>query len=263
MYYNTYHAKQECLGRILSNPYACGSIPMEFMKDENFLLEIIGKSRIHTEYIFKYISKDLKDNETFMLKAAQKNGFTIENASEKVKNNDTIGLAAFNKNPEVFKFLSERLRDDENLLLKAMKEDTRSFSFASERLRDNKEVTLKCIKYDAYLLKYASNRLKNDIEIVTEAISRIPFSYGNASEKLRGEKKLALIAYKKVQESSNPRKPEQLEEIFSYLSPKLRKEIGNNDPIQYLERFLSIEKMKNELDNELSIQQEANKKLKI
>lgn len=104
-----------------------------------------------------------------------------------------------------------------------------------DKFRDDKRVVLEAISFKGVALNGASERLRNDKEVVLKAVKKYGYSLQFASEALKQDKEVVLAAIKE-----NPRS-------IDFAHRKIRDEIGDLNPIQYLESFVLQEKLKETL----------------
>ncbi len=116
-----------------------------------------------------------------------------------------------------------------------------------DKFRDDKRVVLEAISIKGFYLNGASERLKNDKEVVLKAVKKYGYALQFASEQLKQDKEVVLCALKE-----NPKS-------IDFAHKNIREEIGDLDPIQYLESFL----LKLELTKSLTNDNLLNKLKKI
>jgi hypothetical protein len=95
-----------------------------------------------------------------------------------------------------------------------------------DNFRNNKEVVLEAVKVYGFSLKIASDEMKDNKDVVIEAVKQHGWSLEFASDKLKADKDVVLEAVK------------QNSFALKFIGNSLREEIGEDDPIQYLEAFL-------------------------
>jgi len=104
-----------------------------------------------------------------------------------------------------------------------------------DNFRNDKEVVLEAVKIQGFSLKNASDELKEDKDVVLEAVKQHGWSLEFASDKLKADKEIVLEAVKQNSFS------------LKFIGNSLREEIGEDDPIQYLEAFLLKQNLAGEL----------------
>lgn len=129
-----------------------------------------------------------------------------------------------------------------------------SFACLNNQLHDDDEMVALAVSRHGYNLRYASVRLKNDRNIVTLAINQKAQSLESASYELKNDMHIVLLALKNF---SAPRW------ILQFAGDKIREEIGNNDPIYYIERVLLKEKIENTVNATTILSNKNASKIKI
>lgn len=219
----------------------------------------------------KELIKALKDNPTFNI---------ISQASSALRNDKEIILLAVSTNEKALKYASKNLQDDKEIVKEAIKKGYNAFEYASKTLKedkdfilelieinpwvlhwtintpinDDKEVIIKALKYDkptGNILHNANESLKNDKELIMIAVKKNGVNICFASEDLKNDKEVALTALKNN---------DLVDLVIKFLGNQLKEEIGENDPISYLEKALFYDKLNNEIENK---ETNNTKKLKI
>jgi CxxC motif-containing protein len=122
-------------------------------------------------------------------------------------------LIAVQKDGLSLQFASDRLKDDKAIVLTAVNQNGRSLEYASDRLKDNEEIVLSAVKRDGTALQYASERIKNDKEIVKKIIEIDPVSFIHVNKKVKDDKEIVLSVLNKDLS------------LFKYVGNKLRGDI--------------------------------------
>ncbi len=104
-----------------------------------------------------------------------------------------------------------------------------------DKFRDDKRVVLEAISLNGVFINGASERLRNDKEVVLKAVKNYGYSLQFASDNLKQDKEIVLAALKE-----NPRS-------IDFAHRKIIDEIGEINPIQYLESCLLQAKLKETL----------------
>ena len=136
------------------------------------------------------------------------------------KDNKEVMLKQVAKNPFNLQCASDRLRNDKDLVLSAMEQtnDQRLLQFAGNQIRDDKDFILAAVKKNGWNLQHASERLKNDLDVVYQALL-------------------------------------QKEHTHIHIGDELKKKIGDNDPIKYIETALHKQQLERELAPKTEVKQ--------
>ena len=94
-----------------------------------------------------------------------------------------------------------------------------------DNFRDDKEIVLLTVRNNGLYLEFASDRLRNDKEVVLAAVKEFGASMYFASDELKNDKEVVLTAIKDDAMA------------FKFAGKELKHEIGEQDPIKYLENY--------------------------
>lgn len=106
-----------------------------------------------------------------------------------------------------------------------------------DKFRDNKRVVLEAVSQKGYALNGASPRLKDDRDVVLRAVKNYGYSLQFASDRLKADKEIVLEAIRQNLGS------------LLFADKALKDEIGDFDPLRYLENMV----LKTNLDSSLNI----------
>ena len=210
--------KNFLLSAVEKNEDAVKFIPLNFLKSEIFVKDLIEKVNSVTNKIFEVIPEKFKKNKSILIKIAQK----IRSGQELEGYFDENDLKFFSevvkKKGNFIYFANEKLRDDEELVKIAIKFGDCNLSNISERLRNNPEMVIWAIEnnrpaklrhageiakdnFDVIktavcrqgtALDWASDRLKDNNEIVKLAVNEDPYALQYASNRIRNDKAFVL-----------------------------------------------------------------------
>lgn len=142
------------------------------------------------------------------------------------------------------KLEQEERKEEKNLALIAVKANGLSLEFVFHKFKNDKDIVLTAIKQNGFALKYASEIHKKNKEIVLIAVSQNGFALKSASEDLKNDKEVVCAAC--IQSVA----------AILYVSKEIQNEIGENDPVKYLQS----QKMYNELQIKIPLKEEVKKR---
>lgn len=233
--------------------------------------------------LFKYVSPELKNDKSFIIKA-------IEVAT--VSNVDQI-LQEINKDllrdKEISKKLIERgcyckvhneIKNDEEITLKVLSDNGYNILYISKEIRNDNELFNKysriALKTESSAILYASPQTKNDRKLINETIENypetiryIPSIYIENTEVIKRaiRKEGKLLAYAPTELKNDMHlvfdAVKQDETAIKSASEEIKKQIGDDCPIIFFERYFGLKKLKNNLENKLDIKKDSRKKQKI
>lgn len=125
-------------------------------------------------------------------------------------NNRQIAFDIINYHPDSFVCVNQSLRNDKELVTMAVSRHAFNLMYTSDELKNDRDIVLIAVKNDPSSLEYASNNLKNDKEVVLSALT----SHTGSSW------------------------------YFQFAGNKLKQEVANEDPVDYLEKEILKEKLK-------------------
>lgn len=279
-------SQQEALMLLSSDHFIIHLLPNKILNDEQFLL-LAFKNDQHA-YIFVQIIERLQKNES--------NNMKEKELLNNLVNNKELMLNIINQDSETIFYVSERLKNDKDIALLAVKKDGNNLKYLTN-LKDNYEIVLEAVKQSGEALVYASKRLKNNRVIALTAINNNCNSYKFLSKQLSNDRILAslcikenglLIQYLPTKLSKNKelnllaveenylamslintslindkcialKALKNNEHAWYYIGEELKEEIGMNDPIEYLEKYLLSKKF----NQYLITKSEKKQKIKI
>lgn len=112
-----------------SHPKALFYIEVENFLDEDFILELISTNKD----LLKYLSNNLKENITFMIKALSLIGINVED--KKVKNNKELILSIVKDYPETLEYSTWKLQHDKEFILEAINQNFEISKYLPERMK--------------------------------------------------------------------------------------------------------------------------------
>jgi hypothetical protein len=263
--------KEIVLAAVMQSGFALEWVSYELKEDREIILNAM-KSYGYLEIV----PEKYKDDEEIVLAAIESNHNlkAFRHASARLRNKLEVVEAAINKAGSSLEFVSDRFKNNKDIVLKAVNNSGYSLQYASEELRNDKEVVLAAVKKHADSLRYASEELKYDIDLVDIVINDkngfSAFQYlaaplrnnyelclkacenngGNIeyiNEEFKKDKKIVLAALRAAKDTHR----------VLLQSLELKNQIGNNDPIEYLEKAILHE----EMQNEILINKDENKKI--
>lgn len=220
---------------------AIKNIIEKYNDDEEIIMASIN---LYNHHLFSFISDRLKKDKAFILKLIEINENILEYVDEKLKDDDEIIIKAIGINGFMIKFSSERIKNDKNFCFTAIKKQAEAYEFISPAMREDNDLLMAAINQRGELLIHNS-QIKTNKELLIKAFSNVfpnksKYLLNCTSRKLKNDKDVALAAIKCHYEN--------IEEI----SPKLKKEIGNYNAIEYLENDLFNTKLNNELPTKIN-----------
>ena len=138
--FNLFNDSELMMTAIENNPIAFTWIPHKYKVQESYILKAVEKDGT----MFKFADIKLRHDKNFVLLVVQTNGYALE-----------YTLA---------------FKNDKDVVLTAIESKPRSIQYASDNLKDDDEVVKFAIERDGYSLKYASNRIKSDPKMLLNAL---------------------------------------------------------------------------------------------
>ena len=112
--------------------------------DIDFILNAVS-IEINNYKLLQYMSKKLKNNKQFMMKAVEINGYCLKYASENLKNDKEVVFGAMETDMHMFEYASDDLKNDKKIVLEAIEIDETSFCWSKFNL--DRDVCLKAAKH--------------------------------------------------------------------------------------------------------------------
>lgn len=243
-------SEEEVLEIVSQNFKHLKFVNSELKKNKDFVLKVIDLMEDSYGRLFSYVPKHFNNDKDIALKLVKLDGMVLEGISPKLQNDEEIVREAISNNPYAAMFANERLLDNKALALIAVKKEGDTLSYFSDKLRADKEVVFEAVKNNGEALRYASTELKKDKGIAITAINSSKNAIISVPNELFEDNEVALAALK--QDST----------AFIYFPKDLFKNIQSlslEEKIKHLENLI----MKQQLEDELSIQDIKQKKLKI
>jgi len=150
---------------------------------------------------------------------------------------------------DVYEYSSKTLKSDPEFCKKFIEKDGWILNEAPAEIKDNKDCVISATTTRPSALEEASDRLKADFDTVMACVKLKGYAIKNAHEDLKNNKEIVYEAVKNDSES------------FRYAGSKIKEEIGNKDPEQYLKSEFLAKDLQNQLSNRS--QQVQQKKMKI
>ena len=147
----------------------------KLLNTESNFQKIVGIDPFYNQKneLMKYVSDDLKNNKSFVIKA-------------------------ISKNADAYKYISEKLKNDREVIVTLLLSDLPSVYIYNipDNLTDDYSVATKIVKKQANVYAHLSDNLKESRELMKEALSVFPelIVSEDVSIKFRNDKKLILFA---------------------------------------------------------------------
>jgi len=153
----------------------------DYANDEEMILNLISMPN-KKPTVFRYISKILLNNKTFLKKAASINGCILEYLYEDQQSDidiDIVQIAILN-DVNAYRFVSEKLKNNKILLIFVINEGL-DMHYIPNTIKDDEEVILNVISKRPEIFKYRSERLLCNIDFLkrAESINRDILKYCN------------------------------------------------------------------------------------
>lgn len=149
-------------------------------RDEEFMLRAI---RTDGE-AFLYAGDKLKDDRNFIIKSVKTNSVVFKFLDDGYRNDKEIAYMAIKCNPEMFKYAGEKIFNSFEYTREMMKEEPYIFKYINDDFRD--ALTLEAVKVDGRLFRYASDRYKDNEDVTLQAmINSRGIAYDYASERVK------------------------------------------------------------------------------
>jgi len=110
-----------------------------------------------------YASKEMKNNEEFVLAAVKACGGDLKFASEEMRNKESVVLAAVQQDGCALEDASEEMQNKESVVLAAVQQNGRALEYASEEMQNKESVVLAAVQQDTDAFQHASEEMKNRI----------------------------------------------------------------------------------------------------
>lgn len=229
-------------------------------KYKNITKEEAIKSFQDTLFFLSNIPQFCNDYDV-VLAAIRNNGNFLFNASDELKNNFNIVITAVAQNGNLLKYASERLINNKIIVETAIKNNFSSLVYASEELRNDKALITFAISQNMHALEYASDKLKNDKELVFSVFKKLSISYIESQpleitffDLISQYPSIIKIAPNNLKNNKSfilkALKADNL--LFIYAGQNIKKEIGNAEPIQYLESYFFNQKLEQTIPNKIN-----------
>lgn len=231
---NMKNDKEVVLAAVSHSIYAFSSASKQLQCDQDVRVATIKKNGI----ALQFMPEEFKNKEENALIAIRSNGMAIQYTTPEFRNNITNGLIALNSKPTALEFVSEELQDDREVVLSLIKKQGHALHYASKRLQDDKEFAILAINQctiTTTVLECLSDRLKDDETIVTMSCVKYRGALLHASDRLCNDKSFILNLLNRKLSS------------IMYAGQDLQTEIGEQDPIKYLESYFLQEEMQEKL----------------
>ena len=148
--------------------------------DEEFMLRAI---RTDGE-AFLYAGDKLKDDRNFIIKSVKTNSVVFKFLDDGYRNDKEIAYMVIKCNPEMFKYAGEKIFNSFEYTREMMKEEPYIFKYINDDFRD--ALTLEAVKVDGRLFRYASDRYKDNEDVTLQAmINSRGIAYDYASERVK------------------------------------------------------------------------------
>lgn len=184
------------------------SMASDALRDnEHFILEYMKfASSVYLSWLI-FISSRLKNNKAFSLEIIKYDSNALKFLSDEMRDDETVVLAAVSKHPSSLEYASSRLKNSRSFIYKLVKENERHypgpFSYASRELRGDKEFILECLHSnieDTFMLFGITDALKDDEDFIKQAIAISGDALSFASNRLQNKKELIFEAIKQARD---------------------------------------------------------------
>ena len=163
----------------------------DLKNNEEFILTCINT---YTKSLLNYISDDLKNNKEFILKVVKISGRALFSVNNHFKNDREIILTAINKYSNAIFYIDDNFKNDKEIILILVKKEGQMLSCTNSDLRNDEEIVLEAVRENGESLRYASDNLKDTREIVLEAVRKCGEALEFASDRLKNDKFIILLA---------------------------------------------------------------------
>ena len=211
------------------------SLPEKFKNDKKFVLKAIDIFKSNHLEILKYTSKEIQDDEPIVKKIIEKDPFALQYTSPRLKNNLEIVMLAVEKDGAALLYASRKMRENKKVALIAVKTSVHGLNYTSEKIINDKDVVLASVGSSGYSLLYASEKLRDDKEVALAAVKSNGEALSYTSVRLRNDKEVVFEAIKNGSRN------------FLHVGNELKVEIGDREPLKYLESVLLKEGLTKEL----------------
>lgn len=211
--------------------------------------EICDLAIAHTPYAFKYVGEEIKKDVELTIKVLQESGMLGKDIHPIHYNNKDIIKATLTSkiSYSILEKMSDELRNDKNFIMEIINLEHNFEVLGFTTLKDDKDVVLAACAKSPRSIVSASKRLQNDFDVVLCVVQQPSLTLNFLHSELVNDKKIVLTALK-----AHPRNKE-------HISEQLQSEIGNHDPIQYLESFFAKEELQSILPMPVSANSRRNK----
>lgn len=152
---------------------------------------------------------------------------------EPYRNDKDVVLVAVMQKGDAFNYASSELKTDREVVKAAVRQNGRVLKYIHELLRDDIEIVTEALEEDFNVLQFASNKLNDNESLVMEAIVKNPCCVYDVSERLKDNEKVILEVARK----------QPCIAIYAS-SPRIKKMIGNGDPVKILEAAIFKEELR-------------------
>ncbi len=139
--------------------------------------------------MFQFASGDLRNDETFVLRAVARNCHVLQYVDESLRNNREFMIKCVRIDHNSLKYAcDETWRNDKEFILVFIRENSESLCHAPVELKKDKGVVLEAVKHSkhkpANSFKYASTTLQSEMEFVKQCVAIDTRVLLHASEQL-------------------------------------------------------------------------------
>lgn len=199
--------------------------------------------------ILKYCHKDLINDREVALAAVNILGFNIYYVNAEMQNEKELNMIAVKSCPDIMRDMNKELREDYDIIKAALLGDKKKYScfndvmsddsgviqYTSDILKDNEELVYLAVKQNGYNIRTLSERFKNRRDLALMAVNNNGAALKYLINEFKNDKYIVLEAIKTTISS------------LKYASEEIKKEIGDDEPISFLESIIAYEKMEKEL----------------
>ncbi len=211
--------KEIMLAAVAKNGHALKYCDQLVLLSTKNIQEVINEAVSNYGYAINYVSGDLKeklkdfesiiktankgnkdkylgfnDDEKIVRLAVERNGRSLQYASEKCKKNESIVKKAVESDGLALQFASDECKENENLVKKAVNANGIALKFADSKLKKKKAIALAAVNKNPRALEYVSSDCKDYEKIVLKAVEKNGSALGLVSSKCLNNPVIVLKA---------------------------------------------------------------------
>lgn len=218
-------------------------LPYALALNESFIHKIVKKNVFVLPYLLPVFKKDLKlaqyalSTDPTHYKWFDKD---IRQDLEIIK----IVFKHKNKNKKLLAYVPDFLHENEEVCILALKSDPSNFEYINKKLFLNKAFVLEILQLVPERFQVLPETMKADNDIAKCAIEKEPLNYRYVDKNIKNRAEIILLA---LQTEKLKGVASDKNTVYSHLGKDIQLAIGQHDPVEYYERKVLANKLKENL----------------